>query len=421
MSTPEHQRHVAFLDALAAAVEGRRQDSGLNNDDRAIVLGVLELGAGRLEAEKDAASLKSERDGLRAKLQELESELAARRAFGDNDPEDARLALYRRAWRAWSKGQDPAPFFEEARTNERFFVLPAETIEQTRKRLDSCLDTLALHLGNLRKIATIGQDPKVYRPRLLAKSPYNLKTLEGTTQAFADATRDAQEYIRQAQGGATTESLAKELETLRPVFAEMVRLVSDCMRAQATTARPSLCTQVRLDTLAGLASLPAALAGDLNQLLRHPKGKERLHLVRPLLEETIGVYRAALARCLGRVPEPAKASKTEKDPAAIKRLAKDLLDLDALQNGVIQGQSHSAWEVSDAQKGLIADQHLLQRALQDVESGCNVLAVLDGAPESEFTPLPPSRECSLSSLAEAIRARSRWLDEVARYQVTVAD
>ena len=64
---------------------------------------------------------------------------------------------------------------------------------------------------------------------------------------------------------------------------------------------------------------------------------------------------------------------------------------------------------------LLASDHLLLLAVQQLDVACDVLAVLPGAPAGTFAALPGGRP-TLDKLLAAAKSRAAWLEDVARFR-----
>jgi hypothetical protein len=409
--------HLDFLASLQAAAAGRKPDPAQAGDGLDIVRAVREVVVARDTLEHECARLRATVAQMQDRLtrEEEERRLAARRP--DEGTEDERLALYRRAFAEWERDGDPRPLLEEIRERERVFVVTAADAARTRDRLAECLETLAGRLEELYRILPLGEDPRRFRPRRFGGGRYRFTELTGLTTACSDAAGDILGFIEAARQFVGIEILGTELDRLKPAFAEMVRLVADCR--QKTAGRATLSAAVSLETRAGMAALPAVLGRDLQELLRGRAGREAAEQVVPLLTDCLALYRAALAKAIGGTPAASRTTAREKPAGALRRLHRDLLALVAAQERHLYEAEARHWELHAGEKALLDEPHLLQRALQDIDAACDVLAVLPGAPAAEFPALPSPRRFTLADLEEPCRVRRRWLAEIARYRVTL--
>ncbi len=409
--------HRRFLTELERAAAGRKPGAEeLDAAEVEILTGVRDLIGARELLERELAEARSSLAEAEHRLERTETELAAMRGFRSEPDADERLRLYRRAFADWEAGRDPGRQLEAIREIERVFALTPEEETQARNRLRHCLDALARHLSVLHRILPLTEDPKRFRPRRFGGNRYRFDTLPGLIEAYRDAAEDCRALMEQARQLAGIDILGRAMDELRPVFREMVRLVADC-RKQASD-KTTLSSMVDLRTTMGMASLPAILGKDIQALLRTGKGKERAGDVVPLLEECVELYRSALADAIGALPDPPKVNKRAKAPGRLKRLNQDLLCLAATQQRALYQAAEKEWELHPGEKALLDDPHLLLRALQDVDAGCDVLAVLRGAPATEgFSDLPSARGFALKDLVPPCSERCRWLAEVTRYRI----
>ena len=95
-------------------------------------------------------------------------------------------------------------------------------------------------------------------------------------QACRDAARDVQKYVDITRWAHGVRIMHNELRKLRKVFKEMVKFVAD-IRTR-TGGAPPMSMTLDLGTDAGIAALPAILAGDIQALLAARGGKNTLRM-----------------------------------------------------------------------------------------------------------------------------------------------
>ncbi|MDA3960791.1 MAG: hypothetical protein PF961_08375 [Planctomycetota bacterium] len=421
-----------FLAALSAVAVGKSCDpSQLTKSGASVVRAIGDLVAANREQERMTRELERRCAELDARNRELSAELGARDQLINRyeftqfsqDAEDQRLELYRQILAGQDRGNDMTALVEQVRELERVFVLPPSEINQALSLIDRLLDSLVKGLAELRRTMPLTEDPKRYRPRLLGSTPYKLKTLSGGMQASRDAARDVLAYIGRARWAFGVSLLGKEFPKLRKIFTEMVRLVGDT-RDKLGGPPPASCT-MNIGTDDGLAALPAVLATDLKSLMRIRGVARHAPEIAPLLEECVGLFHAALQRARGETVVRAEAPNRETNTKAIGRLAEELLDLAGLMEAVFAEAKSRSWQLLPEEQALLQLDSVLGLAVRDVDGMCDVLAVLRGAPATEFPKMPNARSATarrgdLDRLLAAAKARVTWLEDVARYRVEMA-
>ena len=271
--------------------------------------------------------------------------------------EDQRLIAYRDAFRLLERGEDPKPLLEKIRDQERIFVCTNSEQNEALRLLDRSLEQAVSGLVTLRRVMPLGDDPKRYRPRRLGKSVYNFKTLPGMLAACRDLSGDLRAFGDRIAWAEGLGNFGEVLKQLRPAMKEMVRLVADCRDKAGDRVTMSL--TVNMQTMAGLASLPALLAGDLQTLARSRKAKDLIVDILPLCEELIGSYHQALAEGSADCPDMPSASKRASPATRLKQLAKHLEELADFQDSQYQGAESQGFELTDNDRALMKDKDLL--------------------------------------------------------------
>ncbi len=437
------QQHQAFLQALEqAAMAGRRplseadQDGQNDGDDpgprlsssaRKVVREVADLvETGRL-LEKDAARLQARVVELERSEQTLRQEMVNRDAMlaryelqaHARDDDDQRLDLYRQAVRALSAGRDASGLLDKIQELERVLVTSRSQQEQAHTLLDRRMDECVSNLLLLRRCVPLIDDPRRFRPRLLKSSPYRLKTLSGLIQALRDASRDVQLYADRARWVYGVQVLTRSFGALRKIFAEMVRLVADC-RERAGGA-PPLSLSISMDQSSGVASLPRYLALDVQSLARRRSASRYLHHILPLFEECLERFHAVVEKASGETVERPAANKRESAPRACARLADELLGLDGMMNTLFAEAGSQGWQMSREDQTLAESEPVIGMALEAIDGACDVLAVIDGSPATDFTRVPRGKRLNSQLLLTCARERVAWLEDIATYRIEVDD
>jgi hypothetical protein len=397
-------RHLAILDALAAAARGREPDGLALGGDAEVVLGVAAL-------LRHAAGRDRELAEARRRLAQQESQPAAAARSLTLPGEDERLALYRQAAAAWERGEDPGPMLSRIRAIERVFALETPVLTAAMRDLDLGLDALVKVLVELRKCTPLTEDPRRFRLRLLKSSPYDLKRLDGVLAAIRDAGRDLLAYVQAAHDAATRTVVIDGLEELRPALVELVKLVA-AARSHAGGG-PALSVSIDLGAAGGLAGLPRSLAADLDALLAGKAGKALAGGILPLVEECGGLLRGVLERAglaVGEAPAGGKAAP----PTRLKRWAEHLDDLARAQDAALGDLVASSR--SEAERRLLAETGLLLRGLREIDALAQRCAALPGAP-ALTVPTLPQHDAEAAALRSALVPRLDHLAEVARYRV----
>lgn len=413
----QRQRHVQLLEALHAAAQGRQVAFGRLGDDRDVVTAVADLVTRGQERAEELRSVRGEREALRAALAAAEGERDQARAQLDRirvtEDEDQRLGLYRQAFAAFERGDDPQPALAAIRERERVLPLAPTDAEAGRRALERCLGGLAAVLAECYPRLPVIADPRRFKPRLLGANAYRFKTVAGLLQATADATGDLASLLAELHRRAGRRRLLADLAGLREALAEMVRLVGDCRAL--VDRKPTLSMSVRLDTSTGLASLPAILAADIGALLKARGGKKHAPAILPLFDECCQAYRSALvAADIGPVPAPPEPGKREREATRLGHLAEHLLDLARTQRAIVGDGDDAPPEAGE--KALVADRDLLRRGLQEADAAVQAVAGLPGAPQVDVPPLGEAGD-DLGGWSGVIAPRAAWLADVADYRI----
>lgn len=423
IAAAERSRSALASAALAAA---RREPppGGLPPGEAAVVTAISQVADDRATLIDGVRALKAEVARLQAEGRTLMEEVAdrdrrlARYEFGERtgEDEDERLALYRKAFAELDAGRDARPLLDRVRQLERVVSVGDGEQQQALKLLDRQGAEVVKCLAELRGILPIGEDPKRLRPRLLLASRYDFKGLAGHAQACRDAARDLLAYAARARWALGVGLLAKEVPKLQRIFKEMVALVSDWREKLGDP--PGASISIRIDRGGSVVALPALLATDLDAVTKR-KGRlasQAAADIVPVLEECLAVYRKALERAKGELlPPTAEVPKRESEMQKLARLAAELTKLGGVLEAAFSEAVVAEFALEQGDRDLIASDHLLLIALQQLDVACDVLAVLPGAPAAQLPPLPPGRG-NVDRLLAAAKARAAWLEDVARYR-----
>ena len=429
------QEIVAAFGAFVAAVRSAAKDApgpSLPPEAEAVVAEVRRLEAARRAMANEADSVRTALAQAEAERRELMEELADRDARlgrierpAAGDDVDKRLALYRQAFAELEAGHDYRLTLEKVRTIERVVSLPAAEGEALLRMLDRTLADMARSLDDLRKISTLADDPKRFRPRgsLFGFGPsssrYELKRVEGLVAALRDAGRDLLIYVERQRWALGVGALARQVPKLRAVFKELVGLVA-MWRAKLGDAPPVSLT-VRMDAGSGILALPAIVGADLAGILRRKaKAGPAATDLAPIIEDCVALFHHALVEARGtavpRVPKPKRESSIQ----AVARLAAELTALAAATETAFAEAARSDFRLDPSDRALLDDEHLSRLALGQLDAACLELAGRPDVPPQEFPALPGKRD--FDGLLNAARARVEWLELLASYRFqTVAD
>ncbi len=407
---------ATFVTAIRQVAQ-RGQPPPLPPEAQAALAEVGKLDESRRALEDAARVLHQRIAGLEGDRRQLMEEVAAAQqrldalAEDDSDP-DARLTLYRQAVAAWESGQDPAPIVAAVRKLERVIPLAAKDQTQWVKVCDRHLSEGAKALVELRQVVELGPDPKRYRPRLFG-SDYEFKTLPGMLAACRDAARDTAAYADRARWALGVAVLARHVPKLRAVFRELVGLVAQWREKLGDPPPASL--SISLDASGGVLALPAIVAADLQQLLKRRKAAAAANDLLPIIDACTALYHASLAEALGEELTRAEADKREGTLAGVARLADELTALAARCDTTFREAAANGFRLDPADAALVADEHLLRRAVQNWDELARELAGLPNAPAQEFTALVNRKDPV--RLHRCAGERAAWLELLARYRV----
>lgn len=371
---------AAFLAAISAAVEGR-PGKPLPGRAEALVESVRRLGEARGELAQQVADLRTQVSQLSGERRELLEELKAR---------DAAIARH--------ESGIPAEI-----------DLDAATAAATAKSCDRHLEQLARHLGELRSIAAIADDPRRFRPRLFG-GDYDFRLLAGQSAALRDAARDLLAYADRARWAQGVSRLAKAAPRLSTVFQELVRLIA-AWRSKLGDPPPVSATMA-IKAADSVVALPAVAAADVESLLkRRGAGEKAAAELATVLEPCAALLHRTLAEARGSAPPRGEAGKREGPKAAASRLAGELADLAGQLEAAFSEAVAGDFRLPAAEAKLLADEQLLRLALQQLDGACAELAALPGAPQAQLAP-PPARG-DLDATLLAVRGRADWLERMA--------
>jgi hypothetical protein len=414
--------HRGLAKAIVSAAR-REEVPTLSATDQLAAQAVAQLAIDRHRLMEDIRLLRADHARLNAENRQLMEELSerdrriGRYEFGSAQDvsEDDRLDLYRKAFAELQAGGNPQPWLAQVRELERVLTVSESDEAQALKIVDRQGAELAKLVVELRGVKPVSEDPKRWRPRMLLGSRYDFKTLSGHAQALRDASRDLTAYAAQARWAQGVSSLAKDVPKLQRVFKEMVSLTA--MWREKLGDPPGASMSIRIEQGSSIVALPTLLASDLEAVTRRKgtKANQAASDLVPVLEECIALYRKSLERARGEALPPIEAPKRESDIAKLTRLAQDLTALGGILESSFSEAIANGFTLDAADAALIQSDHLLLLALQQLDVACDVIAVLPGAPTSKFPAIPTGRG-SIDKLLAAAKARSTWLEDVARYR-----
>jgi chromosome segregation ATPase len=411
-----------LLDALNA-IAARREVPSLPPEAEVVVAEVRKLDDSRRELEGTVRELRGQIAKLEAERHELMEEVAARDRRlsryeeGDEGRLDERLRLYREAFTLLETGADHHAKLEQVRKLERVISLPAEQEGQAVRVADRHLAEIAKCLGDLRRIVALAEDPRRYRPRLFGNR-YEFKTLRGQIAALRDASRDLVEYLDRARWALGVTVLARAIPKLRAVFREMVSLVAEWR--QKLGDPPPVSITISLDGGSGILALPAILASDLETVLKKKaKAGPAATSLAPILGECVDLYHRTLEQARGGLVPREEAPKRESASQAVARLAGELSSLAALCETTFAEAAAHEFKLGESDSALLADDHLLRLALQNLDGACEEFSALPNTPALKLTPLP-GRGKDFDKFLIGGRQRTEWLEELGLYRVLVS-
>ncbi len=411
-----------LLDALNA-IAARREVPSLPPEAEVVVAEVRKLDQSRRELESTVRDLRGQIGKLEAERHELMEEVASRDRRltryeeGDESNLDDRLRLYREVFSLLETGGDHRAKLDQVRKLERVISLPGDQESHAVRVADRHLAELAKCLGDLRSIVVLAEDPRRYRPRLFGNR-YEFKTLRGQIAASRDVARDLVEYLDRARWALGVTVLAKAIPKLRAVFREMVSLVAEWR--QKLGDPPPVSITISLDGGSGILALPAILASDLETILKKKaKAGQAASSLAPILEECVALYHRTLEQARGDTVPRVEVPKRESATQAVARLAAELSSLAAVCETTFTEAAANEFKLSESDSALLADDHLLRLALQNLDGACNEFAVLPNAPAVKFTALT-GRGKDFDKFLSGGRQRAEWLEELGLYRVLVS-
>jgi len=422
LSERAQEAHRALAKAIVSAAR-RESVPTLNATDQLAAQAVAQLAVDRHRLMDEARLIRAEQARLQAENRQLMEELEERDrrilryefTSQQDVTEDERLTLYRKAMAELQAGGQAKALLEKVRQLERVLTLSETDEAQGLKLLDRQGAELAKLVAELRGIKPVTEDPRRWRPRLLLGSRYEFKTMPGQVQALRDASRDVTAYAAQARWAQGVAGLAKDAPKLQRIFKEMVSLTA--MWREKLGDPPGASMSLRLDQSSSMVALPALLASDLDAVVRRKgtKANAAASDLIPVLEECLAMYRKTVERARGEAFPAEDAPKRESDSNKLARLAQDLTALGGIVEATFSEAIARDFTLDDGDATLTHSDHLLLLALQQLDVACDVLAVLPGAPAGKFPAIPSGRG-SIDKLLACAKARSLWLEEVARYR-----
>jgi len=411
-----------LLDAMGA-IASRREVPALPPEAESVIAEVRKLDQSRRELEGSVRDLRGQIAKLEAERHELMEEVAARDRRlsryeeGDAGNIDERLKIYREAFGLLETGGDHRAKLDQVRKLERVITLNEEAEGHAARVADRHLAEMAKCLTDLRAIVVLAEDPRRYRPRLFGNR-YEFKTLRGQIAATRDASRDLVEYLDRARWALGVTVLAKAIPKLRAVFREMVSLVAEWR--QQLGDPPPVSITISLDGGSGILALPAILASDLETVLKKKsRAGQAATSLAPILDECVALYHKTLEQARGDTVPRAEAPKREGALQSIARLAAELSSLAAMCETTFNEAAANEFKLSESDSALLADDHLLRLALQNLDGACEEFSALPNAPAVKFTALT-GRSKDFDKFLIGGRQRVEWLEELGLYRVLVS-
>ena len=411
-----------LLDAMGA-IASRREVPALPPEAESVIAEVRKLDQSRRELEGSVRDLRGQIAKLEAERHELMEEVAARDRRlsryeeGDAGNIDERLKIYREAFGLLETGGDHRAKLDQVRKLERVITLTGEAEGHAARVADRHLAEMAKCLTDLRGIVVLAEDPRRYRPRLFGNR-YEFKTLRGQIAATRDASRDLVEYLDRARWALGVTVLAKAIPKLRAVFREMVSLVAEWR--QQLGDPPPVSITISLDGGSGILALPAILASDLETVLKKKsRAGQAATSLAPILDDCVALYHKTLEQARGDTVPRAEAPKRESALQSIARLAAELSSLAAMCETTFSEAAANEFKLSESDSALLADDHLLRLALQNLDGACEEFSALPNAPVVKFTALT-GRNKDFDKFLIGGRQRVEWLEELGLYRVLVS-
>jgi len=411
-----------LLDAMGA-IAARREVPALPPEAESVIAEVRKLDQSRRELEGSVRDLRGQIAKLEAERHELMEEVAARDRRlsryeeGDAGNLDERLKLYREAFTLFETGGDHHAKLEQVRKLERVITLTGEAEGHAARVADRHLAEMAKCLTDLRGIVVLAEDPRRYRPRLFGNR-YEFKTLRGQIAATRDAARDLVEYLDRARWALGVTVLAKAVPKLRAVFREMVSLVAEWR--QQLGDPPPVSITISLDGGSGILALPAILASDLETVLKKKsRAGQAATSLAPILDDCVALYHKTLEQARGDTVPRGEVPKREGALQSIARLAAELSSLAAMCETTFSEAALNEFKLSESDSALLADDHLLRLALQNLDGACEEFSALPNTPAVKFAALT-GRGKDFDKFLIGGRQRVEWLEELGLYRVLVS-
>ena len=410
----------SFIKAIQA-VALEQEPPPMPPEAQQVIDAVKRLAVSRRELESTLREARTQIASIEAQRRELMEELAGRnrqleRLDAGESPEgvEARLVFYRQAFAALEAGKDWKTPLEQARTLERVISLSPEASDTALRILDRQLGEVARGLDDLRRVSSLSEDPKRYRPRLFnMRAKYDFKSLSGVIQATRDSARDCLVYAERMRWTVGVQVLARQAPKLRAVFKELVGLVADWREKLGDP--PPVSLSVRMDGGSGILALPAIVAADLDTILRR-KAKAALPAsdLAPILEECVALYHKTLLEAKGGELPRTEKPKRESHVQACTRLAQELTQLAGSCETVFHEAAREDFKLLEADSRLLSEEHLVRVVLTHLDSSCGELLALPNAPQAKLTHVPSKRD--LDRTLACARERVEFLELAARYR-----
>jgi hypothetical protein len=139
----------------------------------------------------------------------------------------------------------------------------------------------------------------------------------------------------------------------------------------------------------------------------------------PVLGECVELYRRTVELAKGEPVPVGEAAKRESAIQVVQRLAAELSRLAGICETAFSEAAATDFRLGEADAALLADDHLLRLALQNLDGACLELAALPNAPSIGFAALP-GRGKDFGQYLACGRQRAEWLEELALYRVNPA-
>ncbi len=371
---------ATFLAAVGAAVEGKTTKP-LPGRAEALIESVRRVGEARAELAQQVAEMRAQVTQLSGERRELMEELKAR---------------------------DTAMSKPEFGIRDEF-ELSAAAASAAAKACDRHLEQLARHLGELRAIVQLGEDPRRYRPRLFG-GDYDFRSLPGQSEALRDAAHDLLMISDRARWAQGVSRLGKAAPRLGSVFQELVRLIA-AWRSKLGDPPPVSATMA-IKAADSVCALPAVAAADVESLLkRRGAGDKAAGELAAVLEPCAALLHRTLVESRGSAAPRTEGGKRESPKGAASRLAGELSDLAGQLEAAFSEAVAADFRLPAAEAKLLAEEQLLRLAAQQLDGACAEIAQLPGAPAAQLAPAPSRGD--LDAILLAVRTRADWLERVA--------